>query len=527
MVLLETDEEEVARIIMNLRSDSAVGYDGISATILKAASNTLVPLITHICNLSISTGVFPDAFKKALVHPIHKGGSKVDLSNYRPISVLTAMSKVLEKILNNRLLSYLHKFDILAENQYGFRAGLSTEDGVLELTEFIAKNIDNKAKVIGTFLDLSKAFDTVSVPILISKMEHIGIRGTALDVFRDYLYGREQCVKLVNYTSDYRPLSYGVPQGSVLGPTLFLIYINGLCRITLPKCKIITYADDTVLLVHGDTWENARTLTEHALRNIAKWLETNLLTFNVGKTKFITFSASITSQPGKLFGVKIHTCVDQNNDQTCDCLSLSRVNNIKYLGVDIDSTLTWKTHIENLTKRLRKVMPIFRNLKNSADANTLRMVYYSLAQSIISYCIPAWGGACVTHLLRLERAQRGVLKVMTNKPYRYPTVQLYADCEVLSVRQLYVLQLMLRKHSSLPLDPTLLKRRMRHKVCRSVPHRTVLAGRQYYVRSSYVYNKLNKILNIYISPLTRVKYILKTWLQKLTHHETEDLLNTA
>lgn len=524
MVLLETDEAEVTRIISGLRSDSAVGYDGIPSSLLKSVNKNLAPIITQIFNLCLTTGTFPGVFKKALVHPIHKGGDRRDPNNYRPISVLTSLSKVMEKILNRRLINYLDKFDIISENQYGFRRGLSTEDGVMELTKFITKNIDKKAKVIGTFLDLSKAFDTVSVPMLINKMEDIGIRGAILEVFRDYLTGRKQCTKIESYTSDDQILSYGVPQGSVLGPTLFLIYINSLCQKNLPNCKIIAYADDTVLLVHGDSWEHAQSLTEDALRSVAEWLNDNLLTLNVNKTKYITFSASLRSQPKDTFNIKFHTC--SNSGYTCCCLPLTRADSIKYLGVHLDSTLSWSTHIDILTSRTRKIMPILRKLRNSADLTTLRMVYFALAQSILNYCIPAWGGACVSHLLKLERAQRAVLKVMTRKPFRYPTTQLYLDCEVLSVRQLYVLQVMLRKHATLPFDDTVTNRRRRYRVCQTVPHRTALAGRQYCVRSSSLYNKINKILDVYPLPKKKLKIILKSWLQCLNYLETENLLKS-
>jgi hypothetical protein len=159
------------------------------------------------------------------------------------------------------------------------------------------------------------------------------------------------------------------------------------------------------------------------------------------------------------------------------------------------------------------------------------MVYYTLAQSIITYCIPAWGGAGVTHLLKLERAQRAVLKVMTRKPFRYPTTQLYADCVVLSVRRLYVLQALLRKHSTLPLENTSMTnyrtRRNSHKVCATVPHRTAFAARQYYVRSSYLYNKMNKILNIYPYTLRKLKLVVKDWLLTQNYCETEDLLRMS
>jgi hypothetical protein len=147
------------------------------------------------------------------------------------------------------------------------------------------------------FLDLSKAFDTVSIPLLMQKLEFAGIRGIALSIFRDYLTNRAQCVKVGNCLSEDARLTYGEPQGSVLGPTLFLLYVNSLCRLSLPNCNIIAYADDTALVVHGKDWAKAKQHTEYALREIMKWLNGNLLTLNLDKSKYITFTPRVDTQP--------------------------------------------------------------------------------------------------------------------------------------------------------------------------------------------------------------------------------------
>lgn len=186
MAIFNTDAQEIEQIILGLSLDSAVGWDGISTTLVREGRHIIVPILCHVFNLCLESGVFPSVFKKALVHPIYKSGDRYSVNNYRPIAVLTTFSKILEKILSKRLLNYLNSQDIIARNQYGFRSGKSTEDAVLELTNTVANNVKNKVKTIAIFLDLSKAFDTISVPLLLIKLNKIGIRGLTFEIFKSY-----------------------------------------------------------------------------------------------------------------------------------------------------------------------------------------------------------------------------------------------------------------------------------------------------------------------------------------------------
>lgn len=525
LVILEVTETEVERILLNLRSHCAVGWDSISPQMLKASRSTLVPIITHICNLSIITGVFPSALKKALVTPIYKNGDRDKITNYRPISVLPTLSKILERILNNNLINFLESHNIIANNQFGFRAGISTDDALIALTNSVVKQVDSKRKCIGIFLDLTKAFDSVSVPILISKLEEVGVRGTMLNIFRDYLTDRKQCVKIGDYISDEQCLQYGVPQGSILGPTLFQIYVNHLCQLKINKCEIFVYADDTALIISGKDWSEANLIAKDSLKIVMNWLHCNLLTLNIEKTKFITFGNRISLCPPPTYDLKIHTCSTGSTINNCFCLSLSRSTEIKYLGVEIDCRLSWQAHIKKLTSSIRKIIYIFKKLRLSADSDILKLVYLALCQSLLSYCVTAWGGASKTAFLELERAQRAVLKVMTRKPFRYPTNDLYNECKVLTVRQLYILRTILKKHNSLTYDAVWAKKNRTLKpVCNIAPHNTATAGHQYTVMSSRIYNKVNKINNIYPLCTREVKQKITKWLQTLSYTDTENLL---
>lgn len=521
LVILPVDNAQVERLVKSLRSNCATGWDDIPAKILKNSSDVLVPPITHLCNLAINSGIFPLALKNAIVHPIYKSGDKESVTNYRPISVLSSISKILERILNNCLTEYLDKYHIIARNQYGFRAGVSTEDAVADFSCAVVSKLDKQFKCYGIFLDLSKAFDTVSVPILMTKLEQIGIRGITLQLFCDYLTDRSQCVKIDSYVSKNEPLSYGVPQGSILGPTLFLVYINDLCTLKMPNTEIFTYADDTALLIYDVDWESAKLRAESSLRVVMEWLSSNLLTLNLSKTQYLCFNISNRVKQNSDLRIKAHYCSTSTN---CQCPTIGKTDSIRYLGVILDDKLNWGSHINSLCKRVRRLIYLFKNLRHCLDKETLITVYKSLCESILSYCIPIWGGTYKTYMLPLERAQRAVLKVLLSKPRDYATVKVYSEAQVLTVRQIYLLRTVLRRHSYLPLDAKVLNRRQGFSVCELKSCRTVFAHSQLDNLSSRVYNKINKSLHIYPLNKFEIKCKLKSWLSDLSYEETEKLL---
>ena len=496
--LLDTDETEVERIIMSLKDDCAVGWDNISNKIIKQFRHILVPPLTYIFRTCLSIGFFPECLKKAVIIPVYKSGSKDQVTNYRPISLLPAMSKILEKIINIRLYKYLEDKSILSERQFGFRPKLSAADAVHQLTDYLAQELDKGNHTIGIFLDLAKAFDTVSISILLSKLESIGIRGVQLRLFKSYLENRTQCVRIDNVVSDdVENMPFGIPQGSILGPTLFLIYINDLCNIKLQHGIIVSYADDTALLFSADSENHVYELAQHGFNAVNEWLQRNSLTLNAEKTNYIKFSMRKQTSTPTTSPLHAHYCAIPADNQ-CMCPNIHITNKIRYLGIIIDETLSFRHHIEVVNNRIRKLIFVFKKLRHVAEPRIIKQAYFALCQSILTYCITSWGGAGKTLLLTIERAQRAILKVSTFRAYLFPTNLLYEHCEVLTVRQLFIMHIVLMQHATLPYSTEFTNKRRKDIVC---PHKIktkhAFTSKFFFFLGPLLYNRLNSIANIY------------------------------
>jgi retron-type reverse transcriptase len=286
--LQPVSENEIKNITKAFSSEKAAGYDNISMSIVKLTINYISRPLTHIVNLSLSQGFVPDEMKIAQVIPLYKAEDKSFVKNYRPISILPVFSKILEKVFYNRILNYLNKNEILYANQYGFRKGHLTASALLDLYDKISEAIDKREVAVGVFLDLSKAFDTVNHNILFEKLEYYGVRGIALSWIKSYFSNWKQFVQFNNSSSTSKNITCGVPQGSILGPLLFLIYINDICNVST-LTKLILFADDTSLFFsHRDPVYLVNMINQE-LEKFSIWLRTNRLSLNLDKTKFMIF----------------------------------------------------------------------------------------------------------------------------------------------------------------------------------------------------------------------------------------------
>ena len=374
------NEQEILQIVNKFKNKKSTDHTNNDMMIVKNIIETIVTPLTHICNLSFETGIFPEKMKTAKVIPIFKNGDKQELTNYRPISLLSQFSKILEKLYVERLDNFIEKHHLLSNQQYGFRANRSTSMAVAELVENITKAIDNNQYTIGVFIVLKKAFDTIHHDILLKKMQRYGIRGIALSWLESYLKDRKQFVHLNGVDSETRQAAYGVPQGSVLGPKLFILYINDICE-ALVKMKCVLFADDTSLYSSGADLGRLLHEVESDLKILNKWFDINKLSLNISKTNFIIFGNKKTYVPINL---------------TINGIKLEQTNQTKFLGIIIDNKLTWKPHIDTLKRKLSKIIAILYKLKGLINKESLQTLYCSLLFPYLIYCVEVWGNTYKT-----------------------------------------------------------------------------------------------------------------------------------
>jgi hypothetical protein len=337
LYLNPTDTNEIHKILGKCKHKKSTGDDGISMTLLKQLCEDVCIPIAKLVNKSLQQGVVPDAMKLARVIPIYKAKSKQEFSNYRPISLLSNISKVLEKVIHKRMYAFLVKHDILYSNQFGFRPKHSTIDAIVTFTCDALRGIDNKASCLSVYLDLSKTFDTINHDILLKKLNHYGIRGVALRWFKSYLSQRTQYVSYKGVESEHYDISYGVPQGSVLGPLLFIIYSNDIPNAITHR-KTVLFADDTTIYCIGKNLHQLQSQMNQDLGQLNNWFRANQLSVNASKTKYMLI--------GKQQSYEHKTLNLTLNDE-----DLERVQNTKFLGLYIDEHLQWDSHISHCIKK--------------------------------------------------------------------------------------------------------------------------------------------------------------------------------
>ena len=287
-----TNAGEISKIIKSFQTKKSTGDDGISRQLLKQLCQSCSSPVALIINVSLDQGIIPDAMKMAKVIPIFKAKIKESFNNYRPISLLSNISKVLEKVVHKRLYSFLTRCDILCDKQYGFRPNRSTIDAVTDLTSDVLSSLDRIDMCLSVYLDLSKAFDTINHKILLNKvLEYYGIRGSTLELFRSYLDRRMQYVCYNGLNSKIKPVEYGVPQGSVLGPLLFILYANDIPQC-MSYCRTILFADDTTVYQVGKDPNTMHRQVNFDLKTLTDWFKANQLSVNPSKTKSILFKRS-------------------------------------------------------------------------------------------------------------------------------------------------------------------------------------------------------------------------------------------
>ena len=395
MYLRKTHAGEIHSIIKNFKNKATLDTK-IGPLKIANESYAFTETLASIINSSFEQGIFPDSLKIAKVVPIHKEGPKTDVSNYRPISLLDSFSKIYEKLMHHRIIEFLDKNNTLYDMQYGFRPGRSCEHALLNAQNSVLNSLSKREVTMLLLIDFSKAFDMIEHQVLLRKLEHYGIRGIALDWFKSYLSGRRQYVTVNGTNSSVKPIVHGVPQGSILGPLLFVIYINDLPNIS-NLAKFVLYADDANVLITGKDTEEILTKFDAIATSIVEWVNTNGLALNLKKTKYMIFSRQ-------------QICL--NREIKIGGVLIDREKEARFLGVIVDEKLNWSKHIATVKAKMARYIGMMYKLKYFLPLKARIQIFQSFVQSHLNYCSIVWGFAAKSNIELLFRNQKKAMRAV-------------------------------------------------------------------------------------------------------------------
>jgi len=412
----QVDQEGVEKVIDSLQSKNSCAADGISSKLLKHLKTVISKPITFIINQCLINGIFPDILKIARVKSLFKKGDVHDPNNYRPISILPSISKIFEKIIQKQIVQYFDENNLFFESQYGFRSNHSTELAVLELVDHVSSSVDRGETPLSIFIDLSKAFDCLNHNILLQKLKYYGFNDISHRLLESYLSNRKQYVASSSLKSKFENIDTGVPQGSILGPLLFLIYMNDFAKCT-DHFTMINYADDTALItsLNSPNLSTNNNIINQELKNITKWLLANKLVVNVSKSKAMVFSTKHR---------QINLPEINLNGERVDI-----VESFNYLGITLDRFLNWQKHVSVVASKISKIIGILKQLRHYFPPYIMKVIYDSLISCHIKYGLLVWGETDE----RIAKLQKKAIRVVANTKFNAHTDPLFNRFGILKI----------------------------------------------------------------------------------------------
>lgn len=416
-----TNSDEIKNILIELKNNCAPGPDYITKKDLLIIWESIEKKIVQIINKILECGIYPEELKIAKVVPVYKKGSHEDLNNYRPISLLSTFSKITEKVIKSRMISFINSTFQFDSNQYGFQERSNTLGATTDLLDYITNEIDKNRYVLTVFIDLQKAFDTVNIELLIKKLNNLGFRGKCSDLLKSYSSGRKQFTFVNSNTSSLNDISVGVAQGSVLGPLQYLLYVHSLKFAGL-QSKYYMFADDTVLVFSAKSEDELERIVNLDINLYYEWLCYNKLSINVNKSVYM-----IIKQKGKK---ACNPKINLNNQL------LKQVSEYKYLGLIISNNLTWNSHISNIINKVAPIVGALKRCSHQLNENTRYLLYNSFIEPHLRYLIPCWGNASEYLMKKLQRLQNKSIKALFTLNYYTPSEDLYRTYPFLTINQL-------------------------------------------------------------------------------------------
>ena len=441
--------ECVLEVVKSLESKKSLDIMGCNTFLIKRFVNSIIRPLTHIINLSLINGYFPDSLKTSRVCPVFKQNDRSCMNNYRPISLLPAFSKIFEKIVFNQLFAYLSFNNIISPNQFGFQKGKSTSHALLKIINYITTAFNENKFVVGVFIDMSKAFDMVNHEILLAKLRNLGISEISLNWFSSYLSNRKMFTNVNGKLSKlHKTLKRSVPQGSILGPLLFLIFINDMPNSN--ELLNILFADDTTALASGTDIMSVGNLVNNEIQKLGIWLRANELAINPSKTKVMVFS-NHRSIPEFRF-------VFNNNDLTGTqnpnlIYPIERVSNksqipaVKMLGVYLDEHLSFNFHCTKVLKKVSSALYMINRAKHFLSSASLKKLYYSIIHPHFLYCLIIYSSTNDSNINLLFKKQKQCIRTISNAKYNAHTEPLFFAMEILPLKDLIEQQKLLFMHS--------------------------------------------------------------------------------